>query len=191
MEYYLYDVARAFKLFGRDVRNLSNNRQISLWAKQLVTRKANRKGLSNCAMKYTREGKPFFSSHPDFHFSISHTHDKIAIAFSSHSIGIDIESLREYKPLLVKRFFHPFEYDFLENIKNKEEQNQAFSRLWTLKEAYVKCTGTGIANYFDKFYITFKMIGSVPLISIGDNSTRVKLSSFYQDNFYISIAEEY
>jgi Phosphopantetheinyl transferase len=192
LEYYLYHKDRAEGLFGRDYLQTSKNRQMSYWSKQLLIRKAHRKGLSNCAYKFTREGKPFFIYHPEFHFSISHNQDWIGIAFSNHSVGIDIEKLRVYKPMLVKRFFHPKEYEFLQSFNFQDEKNEAFTRLWTLKEAYVKCTGTGIANNFDKFAISFKLIKeNKPVISICENSTRVSLASFYQEGVFISIAEEY
>lgn len=93
------------------------------------------------------KGKPYFLHNKNIHFSISHTKDYIAIVISPSRVGIDIESLREVKMDLVQRFFHPNEMSYLIN-QNADCVDKAFTQLWTIKEAYVKMTGTGIANNF-------------------------------------------
>ena len=98
-------------------------------------------------------GKPYLKEYPNFYFNISHTKEWVAVAVADVSVGLDIEMLRLYKPEVAKRFFHKDEYSFL-MAQPSHLQDVEFTRLWTLKESYVKCTGTGIANNFDKFAIT-------------------------------------
>jgi phosphopantetheinyl transferase len=93
------------------------------------------------------KGKPYFLHNNNLHFSISDTKDYVAIVLSNRRVGIDIEYLRKGKRAVAERFFHPLENTYLTN-QATSLQDFAFSQLWTIKEAYVKMTGTGIANNF-------------------------------------------
>lgn len=59
--------------------------------------------------------------------------------------GIDIEGNRPFKPSVAKRFFSKTEYHWIYDTENVSVQAERFFRLWTLKEAYAKATGNGIA----------------------------------------------
>ena len=98
------------------------------------------------------KGKPYFLYNESLHFSISHTKSHIAIALHDKEIGIDIENTRKCNLNLAKRYFHPEEYIYLSSLP-KEEQDEAFTKIWTQKEAFVKCTGEGIAGGFNKFSV--------------------------------------
>ncbi|MBO5844950.1 MAG: 4'-phosphopantetheinyl transferase superfamily protein, partial [Bacteroidales bacterium] len=74
------------------------------------------------------------------------------IALHDKEIGIDIENTRKCNLNLAKRYFHQEEYIYLSSLP-KEEQDEAFTKIWTLKEAFVKCTGEGIAGGFNKFSV--------------------------------------
>lgn len=185
MEYFVYHIAEAQKQFGED-KTQSHPKQMSIWAKQILLQIIKEKGLEfNTAIECTIEGKPFFPFNKDIHFSISHTNQYIAIALSNTPIGIDIEEERKYKKALVERFLHPKEALYLETLQSQEEQDGAFTKIWTIKEAYVKCTGTGIANNFQNFYISL----SQDQPQIHTNQTPVEIKSIYHKDkkLYISI----
>ena len=101
-------------------------------------------------------GKPQIDSsagHPDLRFSLSHTRGMVSVAVGRfHDLGVDVESWREAVPVLeiARRFFAPAEAELIAGLP-LSEQNQAFYRLWTLKEAFVKATGQGIAAPIDGF----------------------------------------
>ena len=57
----------------------------------------------------------------------------------------DIEGNRPFKPSVAKRFFSKTEYHWIYDTENVSVQAERFFRLWTLKEAYAKATGNGIA----------------------------------------------
>ena len=99
------------------------------------------------------DGKPFFSDFPDFQFNISDTKKTVVAAFDDDEIGIDVEHLRKFKPDLVQRFFSEKEREFVERNSMDEARNEAFSRLWSLKESVVKCLGTGIAKDFTNYTV--------------------------------------
>ena len=88
---------------------------------------------------YNEYGAPYIEGGP--HFSISHCKTGIAVAVSENSIGIDIETIREFKPELMRKTMSPTEQERITLCAKPEEE---FIRLWTQKEALVKLQGTGI-----------------------------------------------
>ena len=191
MKYFIYHIDEAYKLFGED-KTLSKPKQISLWAKQMLVNKIKEEGFEfNTEINYSLKGKPFFRFNPNLHFSISHTNEYIAIALSEKQIGIDIEKERKSKLEIANRFFHNKEAEYLASIKDIREQNKAFTKIWTIKESYVKCIGTGIANNFKSFYIEIpnQYLSQVPIIH--NNSQLVEITSIYdkKTQLFVSISE--
>lgn len=81
------------------------------------------------------------------HFNISHTADSLLIAVANFAdIGIDMEAikLRRNFDSLAERCFSDREYQGWCELP-VELQAEAFYRLWTKKEAFVKAVGRGIA----------------------------------------------
>ena len=92
---------------------------------------------------YHDGGKPFIENHPDIHFNLSHCREAAICALSDHPVGIDIESIREYKNDLAEYTMNEQE---LEAIRGAVRPDVAFIRLWTMKESLLKLTGEGIRN---------------------------------------------
>ena len=86
-------------------------------------------------------GKPFIDGWNSF--SISHSGNKVCIAYSIHSIGIDIENIRDIGYPINMSFFHKNERIFL---KSSNDIGKAFFTIWTKKEALLKADGTGLIN---------------------------------------------
>ncbi|CAM0948158.1 unnamed protein product [Alopecurus aequalis] len=85
------------------------------------------------------------------HFNISHTTSLIACAIAMHAhIGIDIEEKKRNPTKnilsLARRYFTPYEVDYLAEISDSDAQRKEFLKLWTLKEAYVKALGMGFSG---------------------------------------------
>lgn len=89
----------------------------------------------------TESGKPYCKSHPEIHFSLSHSGDLLALAISDKEIGIDIEKLRTAKEALITRVCSKNE---INKINSSENKDKTFTEIWTKKEAYLKALGTGI-----------------------------------------------
>lgn len=87
--------------------------------------------------KYTQTGKPYIKGLP-VHFSISHSGDMAVCVVSDNEIGIDIEKIRDINPRICERFATKEETEYIRNFKN------GLFEIWTLKEAYFKCIGTGL-----------------------------------------------
>ena len=85
------------------------------------------------------DGKPDFAA--GGHFSLSHTATLAAAALYSRPVGVDAETLRPVHPRLFRRVLAGPEQTWLAAA---DSQTASFLQLWTLKEAYLKYTGTGL-----------------------------------------------
>ena len=94
-------------------------------------------------IEYTEKGKPVYSN-SDIHFNLSHAGDYVVCAVSDRAVGIDIERIRKNAIKVAERFFTQEECDWI------ADDNLRFCRVWTLKEAYAKLTGEGIAGVVSK-----------------------------------------
>ncbi len=95
---------------------------------------------------YGAQGKPYVKGDTRLHFNLSHSGDLALLALSRRGpIGIDIEIERARRPFrrLANRFFAAPEAAWFEATP-AGRQRQAFYRMWTLKEAYLKAIGTGL-----------------------------------------------
>ena len=97
----------------------------------------------NPILEYSEHGKPSIVGHPEIFFYLSHCKEAVACAISNQPIGIDVESIREFKDSLVNYTMNENE---VREIENSENPASAFIRLWTMKEATMKLVGTGISN---------------------------------------------
>jgi len=115
-------------------------------------------------------GKPFLSHSQGIEFSLSHSGSHIALAVGrSGKIGIDIEVYqRPAIPLkeLAENCFSPKEFmqwQLLSKEKGETEQIQNFTRIWTLKEAYLKAVGTGLRKPLKSFSVEMQPEGGITL----------------------------
>ncbi len=92
-------------------------------------------------------GKPF-AVEIDIHFSISHSGDMVLCAVSEKEIGADIEKIRCIRLDAAKKFACENELKYI-----NENPNGLFE-IWTLKEAYFKCIGTGLGADIKKVCFT-------------------------------------
>jgi len=83
---------------------------------------------------------------PDLRFNLSHTDGLIACAVSiGREVGVDVEHVnRRLTRDVATRFFAPAEVAHLQSLTD-EEQERVFFDYWTLKEAYIKARGFGLA----------------------------------------------
>ena len=83
---------------------------------------------------------------PDLRFNISHTEGLIACAVTiGREVGVDVEHVgRRLTRDVPARFFAPREVADL-NAVPEPERDRMFFDYWTLKEAYIKARGFGLA----------------------------------------------
>ena len=85
-------------------------------------------------------------------FSLSHTRGLVACALvHGRSVGVDVEDASRAAPLEVaERYFAAAELGDLRTAPPGERARRFFE-YWTLKEAYAKARGLGLALPFDRF----------------------------------------
>jgi 4'-phosphopantetheinyl transferase len=110
------------------------------------------------------------------HFNLSHTRGLVALALGRDpEVGVDVERLdRAVRPLEVAdRFFSPDEVAGLRALPEALHRDR-FLALWTLKEAYIKARGMGLALPLRDF--SFAPDDDPPSVrfapSLGDDAAR-------------------
>lgn len=93
--------------------------------------------------EYGEHGKPSLVGRPDIHFSLSHCREAAICVVSDRPVGVDVESVHRYNERLARYTMNDEE---MAEILAAESPDLAFTRLWTQKEALLKCTGEGIGN---------------------------------------------
>lgn len=102
------------------------------------------------------QGKPRLEPPQDVEFNMTHSGDWIALAFSHGCpVGVDLEFMRPFEQLeeTADRFFCADEAREIASLEGKEQQC-AFFRCWTRKEAILKATGEGLSARLNDFRVT-------------------------------------
>lgn len=98
---------------------------------------------SKPVFEYGEHGKPSIVGLPDVHFNLSHCREAVLCVLSDRPVGVDVESVREYKESLVRYTMNDAE---VRQIEQSADAALEFTRLWTKKEAVLKLTGRGIID---------------------------------------------
>ena len=109
---------------------------------------------------YGPRGKPALAgvwSGSGWHFNLAHSSDRALLAVTrSGPVGVDVERIRPLREVgpAVSRFFSPRESAAFQALV-AEQKPEAFFRLWTRKEAWLKATGEGITESLDRVEVSF------------------------------------
>lgn len=131
------------------------------------------------ALAYGDNGKPYLADCPDTYFSLTHTDKWVFLAVSDGEIGIDAQMPRKVCPRLAARSTSPEELAW---VKENTEPN--FTRLWTMKEAYLKYTGTGLSTPIREVGI------SVPPIDRHDKQNDCYWSLLFYEGIPLSVCSK-
>ncbi|MBR1528481.1 MAG: 4'-phosphopantetheinyl transferase superfamily protein [Oscillospiraceae bacterium] len=107
----------------------------------------------NLILDYHEYEKPYFKNYPDLYFNLSHCDGLAVCLLSEQECGVDCEALRKLRPAVVRRVFSSEEQKLLEA---SPEADRLFTRIWTLKESYVKAIGRGIGFPMQKVNFQFR-----------------------------------
>ncbi|NJP11291.1 MAG: 4'-phosphopantetheinyl transferase superfamily protein [Leptolyngbyaceae cyanobacterium RU_5_1] len=100
---------------------------------------------------YGCRGKPALANcdrPPTVQFNLAHSQGLALYAVTrDRALGVDLEHLRPLSDIeqLAKRFFTHKESQLISSL-TPEQRQEAFFKLWTCKEAYLKATGEGLAG---------------------------------------------
>lgn len=153
----IYDSVPQFRKEKADKLRFQNDRNCSVGVWGLL-QYALREQKIECDMgvSYGQKGKPYFTKHPDICFSLSHSGTKVMCGISDSIIGCDVQIIdrkNESNISIAKRFFTEKEYDYLVSLP-EDEKSEAFFRIWTAKESYVKALGDGLSKELSDFEVT-------------------------------------
>ena len=117
------------------------------------------RSLQQVRFVYGKNGKPYLGTGQGerlpLMFNLSHSGTYVAAAFGTEDVGVDVELIRTGKQKIAQRFFAEDERKYLEKCWTDE----AFTGIWTRKEAYIKAVGTGIAMSLDSFSTMEEQVG--------------------------------
>ena len=124
------------------------------------------------ALSVSEKGKPFLKNH-DFHFNLSHSNGYVVCAFGSVPCGIDIQKEKEDRSNIARIFFTESEYALVQKYGVS-----MFTRIWALKESYVKYKGEGLSLPLKSFQV---YPGSYDILSDGSEWGRLStcISTIY------------
>ncbi len=101
------------------------------------------------------------------YFNLSHSGDYVMTAVGSSLVGIDIEKCGKCNEKIARRFFSKSDNFFIDGISDDEmsvktlcsNREELYTVFWTMKEAYLKWKGTGIADGLASFDIDYANMG--------------------------------
>jgi 4'-phosphopantetheinyl transferase len=111
-------------------------------------------------------GKPSLAHEfgaPPLAFNLSHTHGLVACAVAHDAeVGVDVECIERVTDSrdIAERYFSAAELAQLDACP-EGRRSAHFIELWTLKEAYLKAIGSGLAHPLDTFDFTFDDAGGL------------------------------
>lgn len=103
-------------------------------------------GKTAVEIKFSQSGKPYLLGE-DIFFNLSHSENLVACIISSYEVGVDVQKITDNNEKVINRFFTAEEKCAIEE---SEDKNLSFTRIWTLKESYLKMTGQGISGELNK-----------------------------------------
>lgn len=141
-----------------DRYQLSKDKKLSLAAGVLIDEELKKYKLCEkyAQLCFKENSKPYFSEHPELFFNVSHSKDCAVCVFCDNEVGIDVEHIDDVNLSIAKRFFHNCEYEYINTRQDEKQKQDAFFRLWVLKESYMKATGKGMALPLAKFQINLE-----------------------------------
>ena len=103
---------------------------------------------------YNEMGRPSLAD-STVDFNLSDSGDYVMLAVSDRAVGIDIERRKKNHLTIAKRCFCPEEYEDIAAAGDPKEQELRFRMYWTMKEAYVKCVGSGLTIPLNSFRVVW------------------------------------
>ncbi len=174
----IYESINNFKKKDIDKLPTIDDKKRSILGIKLLMNLLSEKSINYNDLKFTKnkDGKPIITNYPLF-YSTSHSDEYVICALSDKEIGIDIQSIQKINFKIMNSFFDKDEKFYSNN-------NENYTKVLSLKEAYGKCYGFGI-NCIKEVKFSIKKEN----IIINDKNVTYK---FINDipNYIISIVEK-
>ena len=184
--------------------HFAKHRHLYLVAHALVRRTLSRYGdLAPASWQFSENqyGRPEISAPQQqffkapLRFNLSHTEGLIACGVVlERDLGVDVENSTRMNNAteVAEHYFSASEVKSLRELANASQQNRFF-RYWTLKEAYIKARGMGLALPLDQFSIRLNDQGAPVGVDFTDKIQDDAHLWFFealnlQENYFAAIA---
>ena len=122
----------------------------------------------------------------NIHFNLSHSGEMAICAASYKAVGCDIERIKEAPLKVAERFFCNEEVQYLNSVE-EGMKTEAFFRLWTIKESYIKMTGKGLGQGLG----TFRVLLNEPVkIIMKNRELEVFIKEYQVPGYKLSVCSE-
>ncbi len=150
-------------------------------------------------ISFLKNGKPYLKNNNIF-FNISHSKNLVVAIFYDNNCGIDIQLISEYNKNIIKKNFHKKEiFNFTNNNKNtcidykdtdynaiKKHKDYLFTKIWTLKESYLKLKGDGLTTKTNNFFVNENNLLVLDDNVIYDIKFKSEVIDFYDEKYILS-----
>ena len=92
---------------------------------------------------FGKHGKPRLKEYPHVFFNISHCRHGAVCALADFEIGVDMQDVRPYDPVVARRVCSESELHLLSETNNPA---RLFCRMWAARESRAKMWGRGVAD---------------------------------------------
>lgn len=161
---------------------------------QLRKQLSERLGVPPLAIEFKQNafGKSSLVDFPNVHFSVAHTDHAFVLAITNDfPVGVDIEfQHRKFDWRKIASFAFTSEEQTFLNLGSKKQVE--ILKLWTQKEALVKCLGTSLESGMQSFSLLNERKGTInDVLQIHQNEHVYSLiSGAWLPTFFISVACE-
>jgi len=130
------------------------------------------RGASEVKIVYGPHGKPAVESvspNQTLQFSLAHSNDQIIFIFGwNRPVGIDLEHIHPLQNVdrFAEQFYSVRETALINSLSGSRKWD-AFYKIWTCKEAYLKANGSGLSVPLDQVEIFLGHDETAKMISIG------------------------
>ena len=145
-------------------------------------------GVCKLPSVYGIHGKPQTEGAEGFHYNISHAGEWVVLAYSDKEVGVDVERIfmDEGRKKVAEFSFAEEEQNYI--FESENEQAERFSKVWTLKESYLKYLGTGMTKDMKSFVVN----GGLSVLEAEGQKQEIMFNSMFLDRQHcLSICGEY
>ena len=143
------------ELFEQLLEQVDDTRKEKILKLRTFTKQKQSLGAGLLIKKYVgdihslnKNGKP---KNNDTEFNISHSGKYVVLTKGgTEPVGVDIELMQRGNKHIAPRFFT---LDECVQIDRSYDPDKTFTQIWTLKEAFLKCIGSGVGKGLKRFTI--------------------------------------
>lgn len=140
-------------------------------------------------------GKPAIDPDCGLRFNLSNSLALVVCLVAENAdVGVDVEPYSRAESILevAPKMFSPLELEQLDALQSEEKSTRAL-RLWTLKEAYIKARGVGLALPLSKLSFLFDGEEAIRMVlhpDLGDCPDRWQFCLLHQANHCVALMVE-